>query len=529
MTDLDLAPHPAAAPEPRPGPAPRLGVGGTLRFWWTQLTSMRTALVLLFALALAAIPGSLVPQQRVSPVQVADFRAEHPTLGPIYDALGLFSVYTSPWFSAVYLLLFLSLIGCIVPRVAAYASALRSPPPRTPRNLSRLPAYAQGETAAEDVLTRAADRLRSQRYRVRVEPGSVAAERGYLREAGNLVFHVSLIVLLLGVAVGGLLGFRGSSVVIVGQGFSNNLTQYDDISAGAAFEDRDLVPFTVSVREFAVKFETGNVQRGAARLFRADVEVTDQPGGTPRAAQLEVNHPLRIGGTTVHLIGHGYAPKVTVRDGNGDVAFSGPVVFLPQDGNFTSAGVVKVPDGRPERLAFEGLFLPTAVLDEQGPRSIFPDAMSPALFLNAWSGPPKRETGRPENVYSLDSAGLTQLADASGDPLRIALTTGASYQLPDGKGSITLDGWERWVKLQIGDTPGIGITLGAVGAAVLGLCLSLFVRPRRIWVRTTPAVGGPTLVEVAGLDRADARVGLPEDVAQLMADLTGTTAKETAQ
>ena len=59
------------------------------------------------------------------------------------------------------------------------------------------------------------------------------------------------------------------------------------------------------------------------------------------------------------LVGHGYAPVVTVRDGNGDVAYSGPVVFLPQDSPFASFGVVKVPDARPKQLGFEGLFLPT--------------------------------------------------------------------------------------------------------------------------------------------------------------------------
>ena len=137
----------------------------------------------------------------------------------------------------------------------------------------------------------------------------------------------------------------------------------------------------------------------------------------------------------MHLIGHGYAPVVTVKDGNGDVAYSGPVVFLPQDGNFTSLGVVKVPDGRPERLAFEGIFAPTAKIDDRGPRSIFPDALDPALYVNVWTGPPKTETGRPENVYSLDTAGLTQLKDAEGDPLRILLKPGTSFTLPDGKGT----------------------------------------------------------------------------------------------
>ena len=508
---------------------------------WAQLTSMRTALVLLFALAVAAIPGSLIPQRRISPIRVDDFLAAHPTLGPLYDKVGLFAVYSSPWFSAVYLLLFVSLIGCIVPRVAVYARALRAQPPRTPRNLGRLPAYARGEVRdepASEVLRRAAAELRRQHYRVRVDEaadgvgGSVAAERGYLREAGNLVFHVSLLFLLCGVAIGALWGYRGDSVVIVGQGFSNSVTQYDDLSAGAWFKASSLQPFNVVVKDFQVKFETGPVQTGAARLFKADLDVTDAPGETPRSVPLEVNHPLHVDGSTVHLIGHGYAPVVTVRDGNGDIAFSGPVVFLPQDGNFTSAGVVKVPDGRPERLAFQGFFLPSAVVDAQGPRSVFPDALNPQLFVNVWSGPPAKETGKPENVYSLDTTGLTQLKNEQGDIVRLALSPRQGVTLPNGLGSIQMDGWTRWVKLQVGDAPGAPVALISIGFAVLGLCLSLFVRPRRVWVRVTgrtmddgdapdPDGAGPTVVEVGGLDRADARGGLTDDVDDLAGTLTG--------
>ncbi len=503
-----------------PANAPALGWRGGLRYLWTQLTAMRTALVLLFGLALAAVPGSLLPQRSVAPVRVDDYLTQHPRLGPLLDRVGAFEVYTSPWFSAVYLLLFVSLVGCIIPRIGVYARALRAQPPRTPRNLARLPAYATaGSPAGDGVLPRAADLLRQRRYRVVARENSVAAERGYLREAGNLVFHVSLLLLLLGVALGILYGFRGTSVVIVGQGFANNLTQYDDFTSGARFAERDLVPFGLTVRRFDVKFETGAVQTGAARQFRAEVDVVDRPGATPRAEALEVNRPLNIDGTTVHLIGHGYAPVVTVKDGAGNVAFSGPVPFLPQDGNFTSAGAIKVPDGRPERLGFQAFFLPTAVVDEQGPRSVFPDAFDPALFTNVWYGPPKEETGRPENVYTLDTSGMTPLTESNGDRVRLALKVGQGVSLPDGKGSIQLDGWTRWVKLQISDTPGVTISLVALGFAVAGLCLSLFVRPRRVWVRVRAGEDGHNLVEVGGLDRADARVGLSEDVAELAAEL----------
>jgi cytochrome c biogenesis protein len=515
--------EPAAKSSKAAGPdLPKLGWRGGLRYLWTQLTSMRTALILLFALALAAIPGSLVPQRTVSPVRVGDFINEHPTLGPIYDKLGLFEVYSSPWFSAIYLLLFVSLVGCIVPRIGVYAKALRARPPKTPRNLVRLPAYAAADLANSDhdVLDRAAAALRRRHYRVDVNGDNVAAERGYLREAGNLVFHTSLVFVLVGVAIGALFGFRGTSVVIVGQGFSNNLTQYDDFSGGARFTEADLAPFSVTVKDFDVKFETGPVQRGAARLFRANVEVTERPGAAPRQEILEVNKPLRIADTTVHLIGHGYAPRVTVKDAQGNVAFSGPVVLLPQDSNFSSIGAIKAPDARPERLAFEAYFFPTAVLGDQGPQSIFPDALNPALFLNVWHGPPKVETGRPENVYSLDTAGLTQLKEADGQPVRIGLNVGDGVKLPDGRGSIQLDGWVRWLKLQIGAAPGVPISLIALGFAVTGLCLSLFVRPRRVWIRVRGADQGRRVVEVGGLDRADARAGLTEDVAELAAELS---------
>jgi cytochrome c biogenesis protein len=120
----------------------------------------------------------------------------------------------------------------------------------------------------------------------------------------------------------------------------------------------------------------------------------------------------------------------------------------------------------------------------------------------------------------LDSAGLSQLKQTDGQPVRIALKVGDGVNLPDGKGSIQLDGWVRWVKLQIGDTPGVPISLIALGFAVAGLCLSLFVRPRRVWIRVRDGEPGHRVLEVGGLDRADARAGLTDDVAELAAQLS---------
>ena len=489
-----------------------------LRFAWATLTSMRTALILLLVLGIAAIPGSLLPQRPTSAIGVSDYLAANPVWAPWLDRLGFFDVFGSVWFAAIYLLLFISLIGCILPRTAGYVRALRDLPSAPPGSLARLPGHTVGTASGTPVavLDAAEAHLRARRYRVRREVDSVSAERGYLRETGNLVFHICLVLTLIGLAWGSLFSFKGTSIVVEGQAFSNTLTQYDDFGAGAAFAPSQLSPFTVRLDDFQVTFETGPEQQGAARDFTALVTVTGADGATSRQV-LRVNGPLAVGSNNVHLLGHGYAPVVTVRDGSGNVAFSGPVVFLPQDGNFRSDGVIKAPDARPERLAFEGIFLPTASTSGSGGMvSVFPDVLNPQLLVNVWAGPPKVETGAPENVYALDKTGLTQLTKDGGDPLRAGLAIGASYQLPDGRGSLSFDGWKRWTKLQISSAPGGWLVLISVMLAVLGMSVSLSVRPRRLFVRVHPEASA-TEVSVAVLDRVDGRGGLTDEVAALAA------------
>jgi cytochrome c biogenesis protein len=469
---------------------------------------MRTALILLFLLAVAAIPGSVVPQERVDASAVSRFKDSHPGLAPLFERIGMFDVYSSVWFSAVYLLLMVSLLGCIVPRLRLYARGVRQLPPRAPRNLSRLSAYDSWTTdepvgvAAE----RARSLLASARCRVRVldEPHTgdvvVSAEKGYLREAGNLLFHCAVVVVLVGVAVTGLFGFKGSASVIAGEGFSNTVIQYDEFTPGASFDEAGLSPFSFTVEDFNVVWEREGPGAGTPLTFDAELSVTDEPGATPHGYKLRVNHPLQVDGTSVHLVGHGYAPRVTVRDGNGNVAFSGPVVFLPQDGSFVSYGVIKAPDAAPTQLGFEGYFFPTASLCDGQPCSTFPDADNPMLSLIAYRGDLGVDSGEPRSVYVLDKEDLQEFTTPGGNPRALLLRVGEKASLDGGAGSVTFDGYDRWVRLQIGKAPGKVVPLVGVLAAIVGLLGSLFVRPRRTWVRVRPE-GGRTVVEVAPLDR----------------------------
>jgi cytochrome c biogenesis protein len=498
----------ADAPEPPDRRKGELTARELVRWGWRQLTSMRTALVLLLLLALAAIPGSVIPQSGVDSLKTSRWQEDHPDLTPIYERLGLFSVFDSAWFAAIYTLLMVSLVGCIIPRLFVYWRALRAQPPAAPRHLSRLPVHAYYETDAEpgDVLATARSVLKGRGYRLRDggEEGWVAAERGYLREAGNLLFHLAVVVVLVGFAVGGLFGYKGGVILVVGNGFSNNLTQYDDFDPGSLFDPDAMEPFHFKVHDFDVEWIDDGPRQGMARGFDAHLTYSETRDGPGKEYDLRVNHPLKIGGTEVFLIGHGYAPVITIRDGNGDVAYSGPTVFLPEDAGFRSFGVVKAPDAKPAGIGLEGLFFPTYLLVDGNPVNVMGDLKNPTLSMQAWVGDLGMDDGTPSSVYELDTSKATKVTNDDGSMFRVDLQEGDTVDLPDDAGSVTFEGVERWNKLQISRTPGMHVTLAGVVLALVGLLLSLFIRPRRVWVRARRADDGTTAVDVGGLDRSTA-------------------------
>nr|WP_179519227.1 cytochrome c biogenesis protein ResB [Nocardioides perillae] len=470
---------------------------------------MRTALVLLLLLALAAVPGSVVPQEDVDATAVSQWRADHPDLAPVYDRLGLFSVYDSPWFAAIYLLLMVSLVGCILPRTRVYWRGLRAAPPRAPQHLTRLPDHTTYTTQEdpEVVLQRAREVLRRRRFRLRPGDGegdgdgdAVSAERGYLREAGNLLFHVSVLVVLVGFAVGSLFGYKGGAIVLVGGGFTNNPVFYDDFVPGSLFDPDVMEPFTFTVDDFDVTWLEEGPQAGTARDFVSHLTY-QVAGGEEREYDLQVNQPLGIGGTEVFLIGHGYAPDLTVRDGRGEVVYDGPTIFLPEDLSFRSFGVVKAPSAQPQQIGLEGLFFPTYVQVDGDPVNVFGDARNPTISMLAYVGDLGLGEGGGQSVYSLQKDDLTRLDAPDGSMFRVDLQVGQTIELPQGAGSVTFNGVERWNRVQISRSPGKFVALAGVVLALVGLLGSLFVRPRRVWVRARRGADG-TLVEVAGLDRS---------------------------
>ncbi|QDY78403.1 cytochrome c biogenesis protein ResB [Streptomyces qinzhouensis] len=516
---------------------PSLGIIGWARWFWRQLTSMRVALILLFLLSLAAIPGSLIPQRMVDDLKVQTWKENNEFWAPVFEKLQLFDVYSSVWFSAIYILLFVSLIGCIVPRTWQFVGQLRSRPPAAPGRLNRMPAYTTWRTDAEPEQVREAalTLLKKRRFRVQITGNAVAAEKGYLREAGNLIFHIALIVMLLAFAAGQLFKSEGGKLIVEGDGFANTLTQYDDFRSGSLYDTDNLDPFWFDLKSFNATYEKSGPQKGTARTFEAAIR-WGKPGQSDKDAVIEVNKPLTIDGTKIHLLSHGYAPVVTVRDGRGKVVLDKAAVpLLPIDGNITSSGAIKVmdgyrdKDGKKDQLGFKAWFVPTfGSKEEHGAGgsaanpmfSTFPALDFPVLAVNAYRGSLGVNSGLPQNVYQLDTRKLVQFKDEKGEILKALLMPGESMKLPNGAGSITYESTVEWASFQISERPGNGWALAGGVAAIAGLAASLFVQRRRVWVRAVTGPDGVTVVEMAGLGRSES-AKLPEELGGLAEVLHG--------
>jgi cytochrome c biogenesis protein len=519
---------------------------------WHWLTSMRTALVLLFLLAIAAIPGALLPQRSLNEENVNEYIANNGRLAEFYDRLQLYDVFESTWFLAILTLLTISLIGCILPRSWDHYFAWKTPPTRAPRNLGRLPLHAEGDVdkPVEEVAAEARGLLR--RWHVaeyqptddRAGKFSLAAERGYARELANLLFHLGLVGMIVTVALGRMVYYEGQVIVVTESGnyetplgdqnteFCNTSTaNFDSFRAGPLFDGTGLTTFCFDAHDFSADY----LPNGQAEMFTSNVSYAvgddiHRPKSEWTDYELKVNHPLRIEGDRVYLQGHGFAPTFTVTWPNGE-SRTQTIQWRPDDLTyFLSSGVMRFDppagmypeliDRRENQIAIQGLFAPTAQWDGENNElltSRFPAMTDPAVAIDIYRGDAGLDTGRAQSIFSLDTALLHsgQLQKIE----RVNLTRGDSVTLDDGT-VVTFDGASEFANFQISRDPfqpWVLVTTTIMLAALVG---SLLIKRRRIWIRLTPREDGGTHVELGGLARTD-RAGWGPEFDRIHRELLG--------
>ncbi|MGH9060200.1 MAG: cytochrome c biogenesis protein ResB, partial [Acidimicrobiales bacterium] len=412
---------PVEAPPTNPSPyrpSPGKQVLAFLRNTWRGLTSMRTALVLLFLLSLAALPGALLPQRRLNLGKVDDYISAHGWWGTLLDKLEFYDVFTSVWFSAIYLLLMISLIGCLTPRSFDYVRQMRARPVLTPKNLARMPHHRiartgrKPEAIREDVRKQLSGWRRIEREE---EDGgySISAERGYLRETGNLLFHFGMLGLIIFFALGKLYSYEGQVIVQAdGSQFCNSgIYNYDSFEAGLRIDGTDLDPFCVKVNDFTARYTAS----GEADYYHSNIQYQsgdDLTTGTWRPYNLQVNDPLRTVGDRIYLLGNGYSPQFTITFPDGQTRTqntqwrpTAATTMLSEGATkFDQPGITDEAQRRTRQIAVTGVLAPTSFIHGGVLTSTAPQLNNPMVAVDVLRGDLGLDAGRGQSVFEVDSA-----------------------------------------------------------------------------------------------------------------------------
>jgi cytochrome c biogenesis protein len=453
---------------------------------------MRTALVLLVVLAAASILGSLFPQDGVSPQRVDQYFADHPALAPVLERLGLFDVFGSAWYMAIYLALLGALVACLVPRTRALVRVLRSRPPRG-GDLSRYRTRATFPTAAapEEAMDAARRVLRRNRYRLAEHDGELAGEKGFLREAASMLFHVSLLVLLVGLAYGKGYGYRGQAAIVEGETWANARVGYDSFSPGRFFGPERLAPFQLRLDDFTNSFYANNTPREfASRLTAMDLD-----GRELQSQRVAPNRPMTVDGVRVFQSDYGYVPVVRVQGKDGkDLLAPQEVLTLRDPASEVSNGAVKVTRASPQVGLQVVLFTGLRTAPDCPGGADFcndPRLSRPVLVVLAYQG--DLQADRAQSVFALDRSRLEPLGDRP-----LLLGPGQSGKLANGM-AVSFTDLKQYSVFTLARDPGVPVVAVAAGLLLLGLVPSLYVTRRRVWARAVPDGAGGTRVELAGL------------------------------
>jgi cytochrome c biogenesis protein len=373
----------------------------------------------------------------------------------------------------------------VIPRVGVHYRALIAPPPQPPTSLSRLPAYKLLANSEKHYkLSKAEQFLKSKRFRVVAEKGSIRAEKGYIRETGNLLFHTALIGVLISVGLGNALSYSGQRVLVEGETFVNNEAGFDSFTPGLLYDSKNLTPFSITLDKFSTTYDYKNPNNYGRPLDFIAKVTSKLANQNPTSEIIKVNDPLQLPNSKVYLTGNGYAPVIVLRDADGRISFSGPVVFLPQDSNLTSLGVIKNPDAKPKQYGMLAFFYPTLAKLKTGAfTSAHPEIINPLLTMNVYVGNLGLDNGIASNAFDLQVHGLKQVAGGKSGVKGIKLIKGQTATLPDGLGTVEFKGIKRFASLDITYNPGELYVLLFAILTFLGLIMMLITPRRRVWIR----------------------------------------------
>jgi cytochrome c biogenesis protein len=440
-----------------------VSVSGTalLNRLWRFFISMRTGLVLILALGLLSLVGTLLeqtpPGMHADPATYASWLASvHPKYGgwtPVLSAIGFFSVFTSIWFKAITVLLTTSVLACSVnraPRLWKLAFHPRTRMGETFFTHAPLRASVLVPTGPDAATDNVRTVLKSHRFRTVTDDAeeqvNLYADRFRWGPFGTVIAHLSFVVILLGFFLSATTGFKDPQVTVAvgstvqvghGTGLSVQATSFSD---------------TYYLDGSPKDYASGLV------LYKNGAPVLTQT--------VRVNHPMQYDGVSFYQSYYGEAAAMLVKDSAGKTIYSNaaPLTFTSNDGKH-SIGEFAIPG----------------------------KAGISVYVISAASGQPDPNIRAGQMQLEVDQTGqsapLGTVVVNQGTPTTIA---GLSY---------TFQRTRPFTGLIVAHDPGVNFVWVGSALLVIGLFLVFFFPHRRLWVRVRKTSGGSELLFASTMRR----------------------------
>jgi cytochrome c biogenesis protein len=259
------------------------------------LTDLRMAIVLLLAIAILSISGTVIEQGESLAFYQANY-PEHPALFGFVTwrlllTMGFDHVYRTWWFLSLLILFGSSLTACTFRRQLPALKWFS----RTwnfysqPRQFEKLALSAELATGSLETLV---PLLEKKQYRIFREGNALYARKGLVGRVGPIVVHASMLLILVGAILGSMTGFFAQEIIPSGETFQ--IKNIFDAGPWAAAQ----IPKDWSVR--VNRFWIDYTPSGVIDQFYSDLSVLDAGGQEVKRKTIHVNEPLRYRGVTLY-------------------------------------------------------------------------------------------------------------------------------------------------------------------------------------------------------------------------------------
>ena len=253
------------------------------------LKSMKLAIILFIIIAISSLVGTFLIQGASHEIYIQKYGT---FFGKLIIGLRLNNLYHSIWYNLLLLFLVVNTAVCTISRLKGIIKIVFDKSFKDKETIERLPGSKNFivDKDRDSIIQTIKSILKKRLFSVQIEKGKksqIFAAKGGISKFGSTVIHISVIIILLGGAIGGYKGYR--------------------IKKGMDTEMEIPIPeraFKIKLNWFKIEYN----KEGKVKQYTSSISVIEN-GKTKFTKTIMVNHPLSYEGINIYQSGYDKEPR----------------------------------------------------------------------------------------------------------------------------------------------------------------------------------------------------------------------------